>query len=118
MFFKNPYFTRAELACRCCGELFLADGLLENLIALRVDVGVPLPITSGYRCSKHNLKVGGARGSYHPKGMAVDIQATPRLAWLIASRASAYGFFGIGIKSGMIHLDRRSEKLRAMFGYS
>ena len=42
---------------------------------LRERWGVPIYINSGYRCPELNKKVGGAKNSYHLRGMAADITA-------------------------------------------
>lgn len=39
----------------------------------RDDYGLPLQISSAFRCSKLNTAVGGVPGSYHLKGCAADI---------------------------------------------
>jgi len=41
---------------------------------LRSALGVPIKITSGYRCPAHNRACGGARHSQHMKGTAADIR--------------------------------------------
>lgn len=52
----------------------------ENLetVRIRLDVlrrvmGVPLYVTSGYRCQALNSAVGGVRNSLHVRGLAADI---------------------------------------------
>jgi hypothetical protein len=60
----------------------LPEGVEENLQALVSDVldparkayGKPISVNSGYRCPKHNLKVGGAVGSQHMRGEAADVR--------------------------------------------
>lgn len=48
--------------------------LVENVLdPLREKYGKPIKVNSGYRCSKHNLAVGGVTGSQHMKGEAADI---------------------------------------------
>lgn len=112
------YFSKKELECPCCGQCFMADGFMDALNGLRAEINEPFVITSGFRCVKHNETLRDASPtSKHLKGLAVDIQVTPRLAWLIAHKAWKYGFFGIGIKKGMIHIDRRAEPTKALFGY-
>lgn len=99
------WFTRPELACRCCNTLVLDPELLEKLDKLRNLVDVPLHIASGYRCQKHNKAVKGASGSYHMRGQAVDI-LLPRVPMLqFLSAAFAVGFHGFGAYSNFIHLD-------------
>ena len=50
--------------------MHLAEDILQPL---RDAMGVPITIGSGYRCSTLNIAVGGARGSQHLTGQAVDI---------------------------------------------
>lgn len=68
-------FRLQELTCKCCGTL-LVNGLLGELVAalqgLRDLINPdparppkPVLITSGYRCPKHNVKVGGKPNSWH-----------------------------------------------------
>ena len=69
-----------EFECRCGCEM--PASARENIKALveavldpvREAYGKPVRVNSGYRCPKHNLKVGGAVGSQHMKGEAADIR--------------------------------------------
>lgn len=70
--------------------------------------GRDLPITSGYRDPAHNAAVGGAKGSQHIHGNALDIDVSglsqdDRLR--LIRLASAEGFGGIGVYGNHIHLD-------------
>ena len=49
--------------------------LAEMLERIRSTLGVPVIITSGYRCEALNVKVGGATTSDHPQGHAADFVA-------------------------------------------
>ena len=55
----------------------------EILEPLRRFVGGPIVISSGYRCSQLNIKVGGAYASQHTLGEAADIRLplTSYTAW-------------------------------------
>lgn len=49
--------------------------LCENVLQpLRDNLGVPVHVSSGYRCKRVNDKIGGAKTSQHVKGQAADIQ--------------------------------------------
>ena len=55
--------------------------IMDNLIFtmqclddIREQYGLPLYISSGYRCDELNKKVGGVKTSQHTKGQAADIQ--------------------------------------------
>jgi uncharacterized protein YcbK (DUF882 family) len=70
-------------------------------------------ISSGYRCKEHNKVVGGASGSNHCKGKAVDIcfykGDKKVLAKEVCCKAQDYGFKGIAyIDKYHVHLDNRS----------
>lgn len=73
---KAKYFNANEFACKHCGQL-PNEGIDPNLIKIldetRERLGVPLIISSGYRCPTHNANIGGASQSYHTKGKAADI---------------------------------------------
>lgn len=73
------YFNFSEFACRCCrrippGVRGNIEALVDNVLdpARRV-FGGPVSVSSGYRCPKHNVEVGGVSGSQHLKGEAADI---------------------------------------------
>ena len=70
---KYPNFRKEEFKCPCCGSYGkgIATTLLDTLQALRNKYG-NLIVTSGYRCSSYNKKVGGATNSAHLKGQAAD----------------------------------------------
>lgn len=66
-------FSAREFACNHCGELLLSDELVNKLQAFRDTIGVPITITSGYRCPYWNKHESGSSTSLHLKGLAVDI---------------------------------------------
>ncbi|GEM_PF-2354129 len=122
-------FSRDDFTCPCCGENKIrqevVDGLNRAVSLFRelfwLEVGVR--ITSGYRCPRHNLAVGGAPRSMHVSGLAVDSQPilppeageTARnhaFRWWFIALARA-GFTGLGQthrgagSMGAIHADMR-----------
>lgn len=46
---------------------------MECLDQIREEYGLPLSVSSGYRCQELNRAVGGAKTSQHMKGQAADI---------------------------------------------
>lgn len=114
-------FKASELACKCgkCGSTGreMDAGFMVKLQTLRDLYERPIHISSGYRCSAHNLAVGGAANSYHLKGRAVDI--------LIPKGESRYDlckylfqlqyFRGIGFYDGWVHIDDRNAQYRRIW---
>lgn len=66
-------FKVSEFACKHCGENKIEQKVMDIAQALRDELGVPVRVNSGYRCEKHNARVGGVKGSYHTKGLAADL---------------------------------------------
>jgi len=69
----SAHFSKTELACRCCGELKIEQGLIDALEQLRSLAGTEVLIHDGYRCPAHNQEVGGVTDSEHTRGMAADV---------------------------------------------
>jgi uncharacterized protein YcbK (DUF882 family) len=111
----SQHFTAAELNCRCgckppTGVAINLAKLAQALEALRVLVGGPIHITSGYRCPEHNKRVGGADLSQHTQGLAADIVVkgmTPRKVASLAARVPVLAAGGIGTYRGWVHIDVR-----------
>lgn len=47
--------------------------LVSYLEQIRVILGKPIRVLSGYRCEALNKAVGGSKSSYHMKGLAADL---------------------------------------------
>lgn len=110
-------FDSSEFTCKC-GE---CDGggvkwlLIRNLETLREVVGRPIKVTSGYRCSEHNRKVGGVTDSFHTKGLAADIVCEGLSTDELAAKASkVFNLGGVGYypKEGFVHVDVRGARAR------
>ena len=112
-------FTRDEFQCQCkkCEAQMIDTELAEKLQRIRDVLGVPLKITSGYRCIVHNAsKAVGGSTSKHLYGFAADWRTMNRTVNPVALGiiAQAVGFGGIGIywhpKAAMCHADTRAGK--------
>lgn len=92
--------------------------LAQQLQILRDELNLPIVINSGYRSPQHNLKIGGAKDSFHVRGMAVDIvvkgmtpqQLYNKIEQLIKKGKMIEG--GIGLYSSWVHYDYRGKKIR------
>ena len=89
-------------------ELFYISGQYS---LIREAWGGPLGVTSGFRPEPINTRLGGRPGSYHAKGMALDIYPVGESCsvfykWL-AKRWS--GGLGDGCHKGFVHIDTRSN---------
>lgn len=110
-------FTRDEFQCQCkkCEAQMIDTELVEKLQRIRDVLGVPLKITSGYRCIVHNASkaVGGSRTSKHLYGFAADWRTMNRTVTPVALGIIAQAV-GIGIywhhKAAMCHADTRAGK--------
>jgi len=76
---------------------------MEALERIRVEMNMPLHVSSAFRCAKHNAAVSstGAHGPHtdHGEGgQAVDIKISGASALLLMEVARKYGMTGIGVK--------------------
>lgn len=79
--------------------MYLCKNLLQPI---RDAYGKPITITSGYRCSKLNEAVIGAKNSQHCKGQAADIKCESMYTlWTIIMEM---------IKSGKIEVDQAIDE--------
>lgn len=67
------HFSPREFRCKCCGQGGIDAALALILDGLRAAIKKPIVVTSGYRCPKHNIEVGGIPDSRHLYGLAADI---------------------------------------------
>ena len=112
----SAHFSRAELQCRCCGQLKIDSRLLDGLEALRGLAGVPIVVHAGYRCARHNADVGGVPRSEHTLGLAADIHLpgmSLQRMYELASSIPQFAEGGIGVYDGdFLHVDVRGHRAR------
>ena len=107
----TEHFSEAEFTCRCCGMLpttGISMALLLGLERLRLRIGRPINISSGYRCPDHNRAVGGVWNSQHVKGTAADIYVDGMGVRELANICKQI-FDGVGtyVDDGFVHVDMR-----------
>lgn len=106
------HFTLGEFQCHNGADTVKYDKqTVTALEAARLFFGVPITVSSAYRPVAYNKSVGGATGSYHVKGRAVDHYC--KLSYtLLAKFYEVYGLKGIGCyyDDHFVHIDSRDSK--------
>ncbi len=96
-------FTEAEMRCHCgCGGADMSADFMFALQRVRRLYGKPMPVTSGFRCSDYDKRIGGA--GVHPTGQAVDIAVSGENIWHLLNAAIAMR--GIGLLQHGPHAKR------------
>lgn len=111
----TSHFKVKEFACKDGTPIVFVDEYLAVILDIaRGKIGKPITITSGYRTVSHNAKVGGAKYSYHTRGMAADIRANgikpKELAEVLNSIVP--NSCGIIVYDNWVHFDTRNTKYR------
>lgn len=110
-------FDMSEFKCPCCGKNGISPKIIAVAQRIRDFVNVPLKISSGYRCEKHNQEVGGAPYSAHVGGWAIDIRCEDPFIRYKILKAAINDDDVMGIEWGTptwIHVDvnpKRSGKI-------
>lgn len=119
--FNSSEFDCKGTSCHCGGNGDKMNPILILCLEqLRSDIGgIPLIVTSGYRCAIHNAECeGSSRVSQHMKGNAADIIIPDGLTfgeflWYVENTVTAegYKFDGIGEYpwQEFIHVDVRDN---------
>lgn len=111
----TSHFKVKEFACKDGSPVVFTDEHLVCLLEiLRKTINKPVIVTSGYRTPEHNKKVGGAKYSYHMRGMAADIRVygmTPKELAKELDKIAA-DECGIIVYKSWVHFDTRTSKYR------
>jgi uncharacterized protein YcbK (DUF882 family) len=115
----SEHFTVEEMRCGgtagpcplCGGKCDIKPALLEVLESIREFSGVPIIITSGYRCAAHNATLPDASpNSAHLTGEAADFFVSGNKDRFKFIEAIAfYGPVRYGLGSDFIHVDVSSS---------
>lgn len=111
----GQHFKVREFACKDGSQIVFIDSYLVSILdILRNQVGKPIIINSGYRTPERNKLVGGAKYSYHMRGMAADIRIDGMGAKEIANKLNAIipNECGIIVYKTWVHIDTRTKKYR------
>lgn len=110
----KSHFSQAEYACRCgCGENRIDQSLIDADDKFRVALQVPVYISRGVSCFKHNIKEGGAKGSKHlPICLASDKNIFDfDDEFLFTNAVNYYNAVGLYLRPHNIHSDMRETNL-------
>lgn len=103
------FFKDREFLCKCgCGSgvEHMDARLLTMLDRAREKAGMPLALSSAFRCPAHNKAIGGTTDSSHLKGMAVDIRCnSSQTRFTLLGALIAAGFNRIELAPTWIHVD-------------
>lgn len=109
-------FDLREFKCKCgCGLNLTPKSFIQEVQKVVDYMGGDYAIiTSGTRCSKHDIAVKGTGHGMHTKGLACDIQISKNdkyfSAFDIAEVAERLNFTGIGIVDNITcHIDKRTK---------
>lgn len=107
------HFKVKEFACKDGSQVvFIDDYLVSVLDILRNKLEKPVIINSGYRTPEWNAKCGGAKYSYHMRGMAADIRVNGISAKELAKKLNEIvpDECGIIVYNSWVHFDVRTGK--------
>ena len=109
-------FKVKEFRCKDVSDKILidVDFVKDKLQKIRDHFGVPVTINSAYRTVSWNTKCGGAKNSYHLKGMAFDIVVKGKTPQEVAKYAQSLGINGIIKYNTFVHIDSRETKYWAI----
>jgi uncharacterized protein YcbK (DUF882 family) len=112
----SKHFDTVEFECPHCRKVVTDPRLISGLQRLRDMAGVPIFVTSSYRCSEHNRAIKGATRSYHLSGQAADIVIAGLNVlemYRLAVQIPEFENGGVGLYDGeFIHVDVRDTKAR------
>lgn len=111
----GQHFKVKEFACKDGSQVVFIDSYLVSILdILRNQVEKPVIITSGYRTPQRNKEAGGAKYSYHMRGMAADIRINGMNAKEIADKLNKIipNECGIIVYKSWVHIDTRTSKYR------
>lgn len=120
----STHFTSVEFSCPCsnrtCTLQRISKDLVANLETVRQSLGVPVRITSGYRCSAYQAEL-KARGyetavgvSQHELGNAADVRCLAKHDELVSLCEGL--FDAVGVARSFVHVDTRAGKRRWTYG--
>jgi len=102
----SAHFKDSEFVCHDdSGLVRIHPRLPAMLEKLRAYFNAPVHSNSGFRTPSYNARIGGAKNSYHVKGMAADVVIVGHSPEEVARAARELGFGGVGLYRNFTHVD-------------
>ena len=114
----TAHFSLQETLCPCCGQTRPLTDLVptaQMLEGIRARLSRPIKVLSWVRCARHNARVGGAKGSYHLIGWAVDFVVEGMPARQVQDRLADHPG-GLGCYARFTHVDRGPRRRWTLAG--
>lgn len=94
-----PYFTEDEFRCKHTGKCRMREDYMDKLLAVRIEYGKPMKISSGYRDKTHPIeaKKGGLSGE-HTIGTCCDVSVQGAAAVRLLTIALRHGMTRVGVQ--------------------
>lgn len=110
---EYPNFTKAEFDCKHSGKNDMKHEFMSKLQALRVEFGMPLHITSGFRDATHPVEANKWHtNGEHTKGTCADVWCdNSSERFRLIQLSLKHGFTRIGIASNFLHLGIGGDNL-------
>lgn len=112
-----PNFQLSEYAASYKGRwAVVQDHVMDELQAIRDDIGEPLTVNSGYRSPSYNAGVGGVEYSRHQYGDAADLESSSYSVEELGDVCTSEGADYVGLyEDGHTHCDWRDHTLDDAF---
>ncbi len=93
-----PYFTEAEFRCRHTGKCAMKPEFMDKLLAIRLEYGKPLKISSGYRDRTHPIEAVKRSTGEHTLGTCCDVAVQGEDAVRLLEIALRHGITRVGVQ--------------------
>jgi hypothetical protein len=110
----ESHFAKQEMMCHCgCREYRMSQNTIDCLEKYRLKINMPIIISRGVSCEKHNKEIGGASKSEHlPISEASDINTlTMSEEEMFDIGLNYFRRIGLYCVRGNLHVDTKDETL-------
>lgn len=120
---SKGYFNETEVACQHCGELIWDEEFIGWLDTIREEFGLPMRISSWYRCPEHPIEARKSVPGAHATGRAVDVLVSGEDALDLTAIAYRHGCRRIGWSQKgnhshrFVHLDLDNDRPEGVWSY-